>query len=162
MPQARVQSPLSYAHVIRISYRWGSSLLSARASSPMRAGASSLAVVFSERHCQLFRGQGRVGLAHHDPPISSPTLGSYSSKGDTGYTHQHRLQLQLDDGYKHGPWVRMTSRVEALATQIRMVLAAAWTTDTNKATACSPPLGPCDLWWQHRLRVPQTIAVVGP
>ena len=131
----------------------GSSLLSAMASSPMRAGARSLAVVFSERHCQLFQDQSRVGLAHHDHPISSPTIGSYSSEGDTDCTHQHRLQLQLDHEPKHGPWVRMTSRVEALATQIRMALAAAWSTDTNKATVCSPILGPCDIRWQHRLRL---------
>lgn len=54
--------------------------------------------------------------------------------------------------------------VEALITQVRMVLVAAWPTDTTKASGCGPNPGLlCDLWWRYGTQTStQTPTVVKP
>lgn len=73
-------------------------------------------------------------------------------RGNTGYRHQQRLQLQQDHGHRQSPWQQFGSEVteipgSAQAIQISIAPMTALLSDTNKATGLEPDPGhSCGLW----------------
>lgn len=89
--------------------------------------ASSSTVGTTKGKSQIFQHQQRVRLAQQCPWISICMI--HMPPGvNKGHGHQHRLQLQQEQGPRHGPQQQLRlgyHQVTAKATQLSIVVVAA-------------------------------------